>query len=345
MSEQPAVPATSGVPTVFIGSGAFAVPVLDALAAAPEVRLAGVVTAPARPAGRGERLRPSPVAARASALGIGPILEPPRLRAPSAIAEIEALRPGLLVLADYGQIVPRALLLLPAHGALNLHPSLLPRHRGASPVPATILAGDRQTGVTLMLMDEGLDTGPVVAQVAVPLGGSETAPELEAQLAEEGADLLRTVLGDWLAGRRTVRAQSSDGATMTHPLHREDGRLDPSRDAAALERQVRAYQPWPGTWAESVAGRLIVWEARPLAVGSELGTSAPTAGTGAPPWSAGPTLGLIVGDDGGLAVLVSDGALRLEEAQLAGSRRMSAAELRRGHPELVGSRLGAPALP
>ena len=338
MSDRPAVPATSGVPTVFIGSGAFAVPVLDALAAAPEVRLAGVVTALPRPAGRGERLRRSPVADRASALEIGPILEPQRLRAPTAIAEIEALRPGLLVLADYGQIVPRALLDLPAHGALNLHPSLLPRHRGASPVPATILAGDRQTGVTLMLMDEGLDTGPVVAQVAVPLGGTETAPELEALLAEEGADLLRTVLGDWLAGRRAARAQPEEGATMTRPLHREDGRLDPSRDAVELERQVRAYQPWPGTWAESVAGRLIVWEARPLAVGPEVGVGART-------WGAGPTLGLIVPDDGGLAVLVSDGALRLEEAQLAGARRMASAELRRGHPELVGSRLGAPALP
>ncbi len=359
MSDQPAVPATSGVSTVFIGSGAFAVPVLEALVVAPEVRLAAVVTAPSRPAGRGERLRRSPIAERASALGIVPILEPLRLRAPSVVAEIEALRPGLLVLADYGQMVPRVLLDLPAHGALNLHPSLLPRHRGASPVPATILAGDRQTGVTLMLMDEGLDTGPVVAQVAVPLGGDETAPELEALLAAEGAELLRTVLGEWLGGRRAARAQSPEGATMTHPLRREDGRLDPSRDAVQLERQVRAYQPWPGTWAESVAGRLIVWEARPLTLGSTTGGDVPASGTGAPapgadgpapgtsaaPPHAGPTLGLIVPDDDGLAVLVADGALRIEEAQLAGARRMTAAELRRGHPELVGSRLGAPALP
>jgi methionyl-tRNA formyltransferase len=202
VSAQPAVPATSGVPTVFIGSGAFALPALDALVAAPEVRLAAVVTAPPRPAGRGERLRRSPIAERASALGIARILEPRRLREPSAVAEIEALRPGLLVLADYGQVVPRVLLDLPAHGALNLHPSLLPRHRGASPVPATILAGDRQTGVTLMVMDEGLDTGPVVAQVAVPLGGDETAPELEALLAVEGAALLRTVLAECALRRR-----------------------------------------------------------------------------------------------------------------------------------------------
>jgi methionyl-tRNA formyltransferase len=155
---------------------------------------------------------------------------------------------------------------------------------------------------------------------------------------------------------------------MTHPLHREDGRLDPSRDAVQLERQVRAYQPWPGTWAESVAGRLIVWRARPLTLGSSAvagvtaagrdgpaagtgtgaaaaGAGGPAPGTGAAPWSAGSALGLLLPDDGGLAVLVADGALRIEEAQLAGARRMTAAELRRGHPELIGSRLGAPALP
>ena len=146
---------------------------------------------------------------------------------------------------------------------------------------------------------------------------------------------------------------------MTHPLRREDGRLDPSRDAVQLERQVRAYQPWPGTWAESVAGRLIVWGARPLTLESTTGAGVPASGTstpasgadgpapgtGAASRSAGATLGLIVPDDGGLAVLVADGALRIEEAQLAGARRMTAAELRRGHPELVGSRLGAPALP
>lgn len=330
------VPATRGVPTVFLGTGSFAVPVLDAVARSPELRLEAVVTAPPRPAGRGERLRRSPIAERAERLEGVRVLEPARLRAPESIAEVAALEPALLVLADYGQMVPGTLLDLPRHRALNLHPSLLPRHRGATPVPATILAGDRQTGVTLMVMDRGLDTGPIVAQVAVPLEGDETTPELEAALAEEAALLLEGVLPSWLAGTRPARPQPAEGVTLTRPLRREDGRLDPQGRAEELERQVRAYQPWPGTFAETVAGRLIVWRARPLGI-VIAGQRAAEGGDG--------TTGLLVPDADGLALVVADGALRLDEVQLAGKRRMSGAELRRGHPELVGSRLPPPALP
>ncbi len=352
MIGHPAVPATSGVPTVFLGTGAFAIPILDVLAASGDIRIVGVVTGPPRPAGRGERMRRSPVAQRADALGIAPILEPPRLRSEQAVADVLALAPALLVLADYGQIVPAELLDRPRHGALNLHPSLLPRHRGASPIPAAILAGDRQTGVTLMRMDVGLDVGPVVAQVAVPLDGTETAPQLEALLAIEAAELLRAAIPDWLAGRRQARPQAAEGVTLTRLLRREQGRLDPERDAVALERQVRAYQPWPGTWCDTVAGRLIVWAARPLVVAR--GDPGPLAGgdhdplaTTAPQATASPagSLGLIVPDGDGLAVLVADGGLRLDEVQLAGGRRMPSAALRRGHPELSGSRVGGPALP
>ena len=380
MSEAP-----SRARTVFLGSGSFALPVLTALASAPEVSVVGVVTAPPRPAGRGGTVRRSPVAERADDLGLGPVLEPPRLRARPAIDEVLALDPALIVLADYGQIVPAALLDAPAHGALNLHPSLLPRHRGASPVPAAILAGDRQTGVTLMRMDERLDGGPIVAQVGVPLEGTETAPELEARLADEAARLLRATLADWLSGRLRARLQPEAGATMTKPLRREDGRLDPARTAADLTRRVRAYQPWPGTWAETIEGRLIVWRARPLTVAgprAEPGRSGARAdaGTGVE-WAAssirsdrgedaralasaagsvdgdagparrdahaadGEPLGRFVPDGDGLAILVADGWLRLDEVQLGGSRRMTSAELRRGHPRLVGSRLGHPALP
>jgi methionyl-tRNA formyltransferase len=352
---------TRPVPTVFLGSGSFAVPILEALANAPEAQLVGVVTGPPRPAGRGGRLRRSPVAQRAEDLGLGPVLAPARLRAPAAVAEIAGLGPRLLVVADYGQLVPRELLTLPPHGALGVHPSLLPRHRGAAPIPAAILAGDRQSGVTLMVLDEGLDSGPIVAQVAVPLHGTETAPELEALLAAQGAQLLRAVLGDWLAGRRRAQPQPASGVTLTRPLRRDDGRLDPALDAATLERQVRAYQPWPGTWTETVAGRLIVWRARPLPI-APAETSARDAAVG--PRAERPSaerpsaerpsterpstersLGRIVADDGGLALLVADGALCLEEVQLAGGRRLRAAELRRGHPELVGSRISVPALP
>ncbi len=169
-------PAGQRARTVFLGSGAFAVPVLAALASSDAVDLVGVVTAPPRPARRGLHLAVSPV----EASGFGPVLAPSRLRDPAAVAEVLALEPALIVLADYGQIVPPALLGLPL-GALNLHPSLLPRHRGASPIPAAILEGDAETGVTLMRMDAGLDTGPIVAVERVPLTGRETAPDLEAR--------------------------------------------------------------------------------------------------------------------------------------------------------------------
>jgi methionyl-tRNA formyltransferase len=293
MSGGTAVGAMRGVPTLFMGTGTFAVPILDAVASAATVHLVGVVTAPPRPAGRGERIRTSPVAARAAELGVAPVLEPPRLRAPEAVASVTELGPALIVLADYGQIVPRALLDLPPHGALNLHPSLLPRHRGASPIQAAILAGDAQTGVSLMLMGEGLDTGPIVAREAFPLVGSETAPQLEAALARVAAAMLVALLPAWLAGERTATPQPEEGATLTRPLRRADGLLDPARGAVALERQVRAYQPWPGTFAETVAGRLVVWSARALTVpGSAV--AAESAGT-------------LVPDGDGFAVLVCAG--------------------------------------
>jgi len=304
---------------VFLGSGAFAVPVLDALAVAPEVTLVGVVTAPPRPAGRGHRQTDSPVGGRAAVLGL-PTLTPERLRAPEAVAAVTDLAPELLVLADYGQLVPSMLLDLPRYGALNLHPSLLPRHRGAAPIPAAILAGDLETGVTLMRMDAGLDSGPVVAQRGIPLTGRETAPQLEVALAVLAAELLATSLRGWLAGELPAVAQPAEGATLTRPLRREDGRLDPHLPGVELERRVRALQPWPGTFAETGAGRLILWAAQPF------------PGTAAEP-------GAIVADGDGLALGVADGTLRLLEVQLGGGRRMSGANLRRGHPDLLGSRI------
>jgi methionyl-tRNA formyltransferase len=326
------------VRTVFLGTGAFAVPVLEALAAlADDVRLVGVVTAPSRPAGRGGRLRSSPVALRAGELGAGPLLTPGRLRDPEAVADLAARAPDLLVLADYGQLVPAAVLSLPARGALNLHPSLLPRHRGAAPIPAAILAGDTVTGVTLMLMDEGLDTGPILAQVATPLEGTESAPVLEQRLAAEAAALLAAVLPAWLADRRAATPQPAGGATYTHPFRREDGRIDPGLPAAQLERRVRALQPWPGSWVDTAAGRLTVWDARPLSLRDLAGPAVGGAddASGTQPWSAHP--GALVPDGDGLALVVADGALRLDEVQLAGGRRMTSADLRRGHRALTGT--------
>jgi methionyl-tRNA formyltransferase len=307
------------VRTVFLGSGAFGILSLSLLAAATDVALVGVVTAPARPVGRRRTVTVTPIRAAAERLQVAAILTPERLRSPESVAAVSALRPELLVLADYGQIVPAALLDLP-HGALNLHPSLLPRYRGASPIPAAILAGDAETGVTLMRMDEGLDTGPVVAQVHAPLEGTETSPVLEERLALMAAALLETTLGPWLRGEIGPAPQRESGATLTRPLRREDGRLDLALSAVALERQIRAYVPWPGTFVEtSSLGRLIVDDA----------TVAPS--------EPGDGVGHLVADGDGLALATADGRLRLGRVRVAGRKPMTAADLRRGAPGLVGS--------
>ena len=297
---------------MFVGSGQFGVDSLRRLAAHDDVDLVGVVTAKPRPAGRSQQLTGTPVYDHASAAGIRSILTPARLRAPESIAAVLALEPDLLVLADYGQIVPAELLGL-RHGALNLHPSLLPRHRGATPIPAAILAGDAETGVTLMRMDAGLDTGPILDQVRVGLDGTETAPDLEARLAGLGAALLSDRLGPWLAGEITPRTQDEGAATVTRPFRREDGRLDPTRPTVDLERQVRALQPWPGTFVESPNGRIKVFAAEvlPPAVDQHPST--------------------FVTDDGdGFALATMDGRLRLLEVQSPGGRRMSGSDFRRG---------------
>lgn len=308
-------PAVGPVRTVFLGSGRFGAPSLRRLASHPRVELVGVVTAPARPIGRHAAVTPTPIAQLAAELGVGPVLTPERLRAPEAISSVLALRPALAVLADYGQLVPPALLDLP-HGALNLHPSALPRWRGASPVPATIAAGDAVTAVSLMRMDAGLDTGPLVAQAPVALTGRETAPELEARLAELAADLLDRSLEPWLDGQAPVVPQAEDGVTLTRPLRRGDGRLDPSRPAADLERLVRAYLPWPGTHLDAAGDRLVV-------------TAARTA-----PSRSGDVPGSIVREGPEPALATADGRLVLERVTPPGRRPMSGPDWLRGRRDL-----------
>jgi methionyl-tRNA formyltransferase len=293
------------VRTIFLGSGGFGRESLRRLNEHETIDLVGVVTAPG-----------SVVQGLAGELGIERVLTPARLRAPESLANIQELEPELLVLADYGQIVPAELLDL-KHGALNLHPSLLPRHRGATPIPAAILAGDRETGVTLMRMDRGLDTGPIVAVERGPLEGTEIAPQLEADLELVAAYLLDTSLGPWIRGELVPRPQPSDGADLTRTLRREDGRIDPRKSAVELERQVRAYQPWPGSFVETPSGRIVVWSARPEVSG-------------------GPASGTF--DERGLGV--GDGErLGFIEVQPAGGKRMTWEAFLRGKPSIVGSRV------
>jgi methionyl-tRNA formyltransferase len=308
---------TSPARTIFLGSGEFAVPIVSALAQHHAINLIGVVTAQSRRAP--DLPEDVPIAAWAVRSKV-PMLRPRRLREPEVVERVLGARPDLLVLADYGQIVPGALLTAPRHAALNLHPSLLPRHRGASPIQAAILEGDKETGVTIIQMDSGLDTGPVVAQARYTTDGTEIAPELEARLSLLAADLLADTLDPYLAGEIEPRPQPAEGATLTHPLRREDGRLDPVRGITLIDRQIRAYTPWPGTFFETQAGRVIVWDARPLG--------------GGPTRKAGTLLMLPANR---VALAVSDGLLELIEVQPAGGRRMSGADLVRGRPGLIGS--------
>lgn len=317
---------------VFLGSGSFAIPIVEAVASHETVQLVAVVSAQDRPSGRGRRVHATPVATLARARG-WTLHQPARLRDPEAEARILELRPDILLLADYGRIVPAALLDAPRGGALNVHPSLLPRFRGASPIPATILAGDRETGVTIIRMDAGIDTGPIIAQERLPVGGAETAPELEQRLAAAGARLLADVLGEWLDGSVAAVPQPARGATFTRPLRREDGRLDWTRPARALERQVRAYQPWPGSFTASPIGTITVWRAAVAASGGGRGSKAAIALGHREP-------GTVLPFDHGIAATCADDVLELLEVQMAGRRRVGGAELRSGHPQLVGARLG-----
>jgi methionyl-tRNA formyltransferase len=305
---------------LFLGSGEFAVPILYRLGHLPGIEVVGVISTPPKPAGRKGMLKPTPVAIAARGRKV-PLMTPPHVREPEAIEAIRERRPDLGVLADFGQIVPGSLLEVPAHGFLNIHPSLLPRHRGATPIPATILSGDPVAGVTLIQMDAGLDTGPIVASESWPLEGDETASELEARAAGVGAGLVAKYVGPWLRGEIEATRQAEDGATLTRPLRREDGRMDVWLTAAELERQVRAYQPWPGSYLETPFGRLVVWSAT----------------VEAPAFDTRPGL-VWPGPD--LRIATAENWLRLDEVQPAGGRRMPGDAWLRGRPTVAGTVIG-----
>ena len=283
-----------------MGSPDFAVPVLRTLAQA--YPLAGVITQPDRPAGRGMALVPPPVKTAALDLGL-PVLQPERLRAPEAVAALRAWAPELIVVAAFGQILRPQVLELPRYGCVNVHASLLPRWRGAAPIQAAILAGDIETGVTIMKMDLGVDTGPTLSRRALPIAADDTAGDLFDKLAPLGAQLLLETLPGYLAGKVQPQAQPSGGATYAPMLKKEDGRLDFSHPAEELARRVRAFQPWPGAYMEWKEGMLKVQRARPGP-----GQAAPGQRLASRDWP---------------AVGTGDGLLLLEQLQPPGKKSMS----------------------
>ncbi len=306
---------------VFMGTPRFAVPALDVLASNPAVDLVGVYTPPDRRRGRGRVMEPSPVKARAQQLEI-PVCQPSTLRNPDAVGELSDLKPEIIVVVAYGRLLPAEVLELPRFGCVNLHPSLLPRHRGPSPVPGAILSGDDTTGVTLMLLDEGMDTGPVIAQRSRELRPDDDAETLTDELFREGALLLNETLPGWVFGNIDARRQDENLATYTSKMERADGLADWDRSAEFLWRQQRAYTPWPGLHSAWEGKELKLLEVSPLLDGR------------AEP-------GVVVRTDGDeLAVGTGEGLLMIRRLQLEGRRPAYSDDFIRGYPGFIGARLG-----
>ena len=298
-----------------MGSPEFAVPSLRALAEAFDI--VQVITQPDRPAGRGRHLRQPPVKRVAQELGL-PVWQAETLRDPQAVEHLRSLRPVCVVVAAYGEIIRPQVLRIAPRGFVNVHASLLPRYRGASPVSAAILAGEEETGVTILLLDSGMDTGPVLAQERIPIARDDTRGSLEEKLARLGADLLVRTLPAWLAGEIKPVPQGHALATVTRPLTREDGRIDWSQPASHLERLCRAMDPWPGAHTRWDGRLLRVWRGQV------------TTGPAAPP-------GTVLAWNGGVAVATGDGLLRLLVVQPEGRPPMPAEDFVRGRPQFVGS--------
>lgn len=318
--------APTSIRILFLGTPDFAVPSLAALhegGTAHGWQVVGVGTQPDRPAGRGKQLALAPVKQYALAHDL-PVLQPAGLRKdPAAVAALAALAPDLIVVAAYGLILPPSVLALPTFGCINVHASLLPAYRGASPIAAAILDGREETGVTIMLMDAGMDTGPALRQAREPIQPGDTTASLAPRLAALGASLLVATLPPWLAGAlaATPQAELAGEPSICRLIRKEDGRIDWSQPAAAIERMARAYTPWPNAYTTWRGEVFKVLEAEVL------------------PGHAAP--GHVVGTPAGPAVGTGAGLLLLKTVQAAGKRAMPAGAFANGAAGFEGGELGA----
>lgn len=304
---------------VFFGTAELACTSLEALAATSNFQVIAVVTQPDKPSGRDLHLQPSPVKATALRLGI-PVLQPRRARDESFVREIRDLSPDLSVVVAYGQILPQALLDVPKHGSLNVHTSLLPRHRGAAPIQWAILSGDSETGVTIMKMDAGLDTGPILSERKISISDSETSQTLHDRLAQIGADLLVDTIPAWVQGQIVPRPQP-DGSTYARKIEKSDGLINWEEPAAAIWRKVRAFTPWPGafTFLETAGKRRMikVWEGSIVHVAGVPGR-----------------VGTATRD--GIVVGTGTDSFQITTLQPEGKKRMTAQEYLAGNPLVPG---------
>ena len=294
---------------VFIGAGAIGVPTLQALLKS-EHHVVAVVTQADKPAGRAQLIEPTPVKKTVTTANVQ-VLQPPRIKDPQAIEEIRALTPDVIVVMAYGQILPRDVLEIPKIVSLNLHASLLPRWRGAAPIQAAIAAGDRQIGITVMYMDEGLDTGDILLQRTIDILPDDTGGSLQDRLAQIAPEALLESLRMLEKNSAPRIPQDNAQATWAPKLKREHGRIDWSEMAEAIERKIRAFNPWPGAFMEIGGRNLKIFSASVVNLGGEPGE--------------------ILKSENELVIAAGKGALLLGEVQLEGKRKMSAAEFLRGH--------------
>lgn len=303
-----------------MGSAEFSIPTLLALEMGYDV--VAVVTQPDRPAGRGRKVEVNPVKRMAEASNI-PVLQPVSLKTQDAVDSLAALEPDLIVVAAFGQILRKPVLDFPIFGCLNVHASLLPRWRGAAPIPAAILAGDTHSGVTIMKMDTGLDTGPILLQQEILLETDETTATLTPRLAELGAQLLIRALVDYLDDSLPLQPQPAEGATYAPQLSKDDGLIDWAQPVDQIDRQVRAYNPWPGAYTTWNGQRLKILEILPFA--DHRGEESP---------------GEVFDYPASPMVATGDGAAWLTRVQLEGKKAMPSKDFLQGQPEFIGSILG-----
>jgi len=303
---------------VFMGSPGFAVPSLEYLVASG-YELAAVYTQPDRTGRRGRRLTASPVKQAASALGLG-VVQPKSLKVPEAVRQLADFKPDVIVVAAFGQLLPKAILELPRLGCLNVHPSLLPEFRGAAPVAAAILVGDEFTGVTIMLLDEGMDSGPILARGQIPIADSDTTASLGEKLAIVGAGLLGEVLVGWARGELKPRPQDEAKASYCQPIAKDEGEIDWKLSALEIWRRVRAFYPWPGSYSRWRGKTLKIIEAMPL-------TAPAKAKVGE----------VVALDSGGFGIGSGDGILNILKVQLEGKQVLSAADFLRGQRDFIGA--------
>jgi len=309
---------------VFMGSPEFAVPPLEHLILGG-YQVVAVYTQPDRPAGRGRGLVSPPVKRAAIARGL-PVVQPPSLKEAGVVEQLRDFNPDAIVVAAFGRILPRSVLGLPRLGCINIHPSLLPRFRGASPVAAAILAGDEFTGVSIMLMDEGLDSGPVLARAQIPISASDTTGSLTTKLSRLGAGLLGEVLVGWTRGELTPQPQNEAEASHCGSITKEEGEIDWRLPAIDIWRRVRAFNPWPGCYTRWRGRQLKIIEAVPL--------------TEERAFKAGQVVELTSVPEGAKAAFgigTGDGVLGILKVQLEGKQALYAADFLRGQREFIGA--------